>query len=269
MGTIDYINSQSFSDRELKHQVEVEYDEPLSYDQEQEKIQEIEEYVSREDEKKEYEKEVNDFFYCNIQREAAILTAAFQNMAEMEKTILSLKEKYKDAEKKASILGVNLNDSKIDNLVKGRLFELFSATIWSEDYRTEIDDWTPDKGFNEKIFIKSNGNPDFVVSFMGSRKVVAVECKFRSRFKDGVFVDIAKKDIINRYKKYEVEKNIIVFILLGVGGSAELPNSLYLLPLSKLDAIKHINPIYFDFSTTKTKLIPYKVNKNSLIDRLF
>ncbi len=95
---------------------------------------------SRENEKKEYEKEVRNFFYREAKQEIEIITATYQNdMAEMTRTILSLKKKYNDAEKKASILGVSFNDKNIDNLVKGRLFELFAAIIWDKNYRTTIE----------------------------------------------------------------------------------------------------------------------------------
>jgi hypothetical protein len=261
--SVHYIKSLSSSDSELNHHVAAEYLDSLSFDQEE--SQETEAYVSREDKKEELKK-VEAFFYRKAEKE---INAKYQNdIAEMAKTIFSLKEKYNDAEKKAAILGVDLNDSNIDNLVKGRLFELFAATIWDGDYRTEIDDWTPDKGFNENIYIKSNGNPDFVVSFMDSSNVVAVECKFRSRFNKAIFVSFAEEDVINRYKKYEAEKNITVFILLGVGGLAEQPENLYLLTLSELDEIKHIDGFY-NVATTRKKIGPYEISKNRLIDCLF
>ena len=267
--SVYYTKPQLSSNRELTSQVTMEYVEPLPIDQEQEEFRAIEAYIFREDEKEELKKEVEAFFYHKAKKELATITAAYQNnMAEMARTIFSLKEKYNDAEKKAAILGVDLNDSNIDNLVKGRLFELFTATIWDGDYRTEIDDWTPDKGFNENIYIKSNGNPDFVVSFMDSSKVVAVECKFRSRFKEAVFVDFGKEKSIKRYKKYEAEKNMTVFILLGVGGVAEQPENLYLLTLSELDEIKHIDG-FDNIATTQKKIDPYEISKNRLIDCLF
>jgi hypothetical protein len=267
--SVHYMKPQSSGNEELNHQVAMKYLESLTIDQEQEESREIEAYISREDEKKEHEKEVEAFFYHKAKKELDTLTATYQNnVAEMARTIFSLKEKYNDAEKKAAILGVDLNDSNIDNLVKGRLFELFAAKTWDGDYRTEIDDWTPDKGFNENIFIKSNGNPDFVVSFIDSRKVVAVECKYRSRFNQAVFVNFGEEKIINRYKKYEAEKNITVFILLGVGGVAEQPENLYLLTLDEIDKIKHIDK-YENVSTTRKKIDPYEISKNRIITHLF
>ena len=69
-------------------------------------------------------------------------------------------------------MGVDLEGSNIDGLVKGRLFELFAANIWNEDNDTTIEDWTSDKGIFEGVYVKSNGNPDFLLSFAG--KEIAV-----------------------------------------------------------------------------------------------
>ncbi len=237
--------------------------------------QEIENHLARKEERKQREIEV--FFYHKVEKELATLASAYQNnMAEMERTIISLKEKYSYAEKNARILGVNLNDSKIDGLVKGRLFELFAAKIWDGDYRTTIVDWTPDKGFNENIYIRSNGNPDFVVSDTQTHKVVAVECKFRGRFNidkktnKAIWIRFGEKTAFNRYRKYQIEKNIIVFLLFGVGGVAEQPDNLYLLTLDEFDGITHMDKIYRkEVATNRNKLAPYKISKHDLIYCLF
>lgn len=265
-----YIKPRSSGDSELNHQVARKYLDSLSIDQEQEESQAIEVCISREDEKKELEA----FFYRKAEKE---INAKYQNdIAAMARTIYSLKEKYKDAEKKASILGVDLNDSNSDNLVKGRLFELFAAFIWDKDPRTTIEDWTSDKGFNEKIYVKSNGNPDFVVSHTETYKVVAVECKFRSRFSkdkksnEAVFTHVGEEKKINRYRAYQTEKEIAVFILLGVGGSAEQPNNLYLLTLDDINSIRTKDNDKFDnVRTVRKRLEPYKISEYELIDYLF
>ncbi len=264
-----YIKPQLSGDSGLNHQVAREYLDSLSIDQEQEEPQAIEGCISREDEKKELEA----FFYRKAEKE---INAKYQNdIAAMARTIYSLQEKYKDAEKKASILGVDLNDSNSDNLVKGRLFELFAAFIWDKDPRTIIEDWTSDKGFNEKIYVKSNGNPDFVVSHTGADHVVAVECKFRSRFgidkksNEAVFTHFGEEEKINRYREYQTEKGITVFLLLGVGGSAEQPDNLYLLTLDDINSIRTKDNDKFDnVRTVRKKLVPYKISAYELIDYL-
>ena len=133
-----------------------------------------------------------------------------------------------------------------------------------------------DKGFNEKIYVKSNGNPDFIVSHMETGQVVAVECKFRSRFSkdkkshEAVFTHFGEEKKINRYWKYQTEKEIAVFILLGVGGLAEQPDNLYLLTLDDINAIKTKDNDRFDnVRTVRKRLEPYKISEYELIDYLF
>jgi hypothetical protein len=250
--TVYYIESQSSNHRELSLQEDQEIENHLAYEEETEQI-EIEAYL------------------------ASIAAADHQNdMAEMERTILSLKEKINDTEKNARIFGVNLNGSNNDSLLKGHLFEIFAAKIWNENYRTTIVDWTPDKGFNENIYVKSNGNPDFVLSDTETQKIVAVECKFRSGFNidtktnKAIWITFVKKTF-NRYRKYQIENNITVFLLLGVGGTAEQPDNLYLLTLDELDGITHVNNFHAEeeIATNRNRLDPYKISKHQLIDYLF
>ena len=219
--------------------------------------------VETEKQKKKIEKE----FYQLAKKE--IYTNYKNNMDEMIETTLDLEKKYNSAVEKAFVLGVDLKDSNIDGLVKGRKFELFSATIWNNDKRTLIEDWTLDKGFNEKIYIKSNGNPDFSILQNDSYKRVAIECKYRSKFNNKVFTNLGNEKSIKRYNVFQREKNIDVFILLGIEGSSDNPNCLYLIPLKNIEEVRVVDKFYDNFNTTSNKLRKFKVNKNNLIDKMF
>jgi len=146
-----------------------------------------------------------------------------------------LKHAYDEAVERGRVMGVDLEGSNIDGLVKGRLFELFAAKVWDNDSETTIEDWTSDKGIFEGFYVKSNGNPDFLLSFAG--KKIAVECKYRSKpynFKEqGLSLALDKKSVIDRYYGYKKENNIEVFILFGLGGTAKEPESLYLIQVGK------------------------------------
>ncbi len=217
---------------------------------------------SVEKEKKKIEAE----FYEQARKEIDITYR--ENMNEMKKSTLILEKKYIEAKKKAKILGVDLDDSNIDGLVKGRFFELFAATIWDEDNRVHIEDWTPDKGINEKIYVKSNGNPDFLVSFQDLQKLVAIECKFRSKFKEGTFTNLGSDKSITRYKKYQIEKNVRVYILFGINGNPQHPDDLYLIPLDKIESIRIKDKYYQNMNTTKKLLRTFKINKSTLINKM-
>jgi hypothetical protein len=215
-------------------------------------------------------KDIEEKFYKKAKKE---IEAVYKNdIHEMEIHVSNLVKKYNEAKEKALILGVDIEDSKITNLVKGRLFEIFSARIWNNDYRTIIKDWTPDKGFNEGIYVESNGNPDFIVHLKEKNTSVSVECKYRSKFtttkfsKHKIFTNFDKNEKIERYKKYQQKYGIKVYILLGIEGMPENPKYLYLVPLDELDNTKIKYSAFNNFMTTKNKLEPYKINANTLID---
>ena len=86
------------------------------------------------------------------------------------------------------------------------------------------------------IYSEQTLNPDLVVDFkMGNfKKNVAVECKWRSRIKNG-YVQFSYDDQLKRYKDFENSQNIDVYIALGIGGEATKPQSLYLIPLNELE----------------------------------
>ncbi len=138
-----------------------------------------------------------------------------------------------------------------------------------------LEDWTPDKGFNKKIFIKSNGNPDFVVSDSETCNTVSIECKFRSRFykiknNEADYISIGDEMIFNRYRKYQTETNIFVFLLLGAGGLAEQPENLYLLTLDEISTIREKENYDFGGIRIKRKILErYKIREFDLIDYLF
>lgn len=228
--------------------------------------------------KSQKQKEIEEQF-CR-QAEAEINARFHHDMAAMRETIDRLQQKYTLAKETAAVFGIDLEDSNIGGLVKGRQFELFAATIWHEDHRTTIEDWTPDKGILDGIYIRSNSNPDFKILVMHNsiRKAMAVECKYRGRFypnkKDGkpTYIDLDASDKIHRYEAYQEDNNIDVYLLLGVGGQAKNPESLYLLEVDDVKKIKH-NYTYknnnkIQYKTTKQKLDIYKTNKDELVDKL-
>ncbi len=200
-----------------------------------------------------------------------------RDMELMRKAIERLKDKYEEAKRKAMVFGIDLEDSKIDSLVKGRQFELFAASIWHNDNRTTIEDWTPDKGIHEGIYIRSNGNPDFTISIHrnGDTKIVAVECKYRGRYyynqeKRTRYLLLDESRKINRYKNFQDESGFDVYLLLGVTGDSSQPESLYLLNIDDVIFIKHDHQYYEKeyYSIEKHKLNRYIINKHELVDRL-
>ncbi len=222
-----------------------------------------------------YQKKIEAEFYRRIENE---IDARYQNdIEQIRQSNVFLEQQYQETKRKAELFGIDLEDSKIDSLIKGRQFELFTAGIFDADDRTTIEDWTSDKGIKDGLFVKSNSNPDFTVSINqdGVKTNVAVECKFRSRFdpnKEGIptFITFDTKVKMERYRNYQKNKQIPVYILLGVEGTANNPGKLFIVSIEdalfiKYDHLKYKKPQY---ATTKAKLKPYEASSNILVKSL-
>ena len=164
----------------------------------------------------------------------------------LEADALKMRAEFAKAQKNALTLGVNLTDSKLDGLVKGRLFEVYAAKYWDADANLTILDWTPDKGFHNDIRVESNGNPDFLIAIeqKSNRCAIAVECKYRGssftlqKYQRKKFVRLEESWVIERYKKYGDDQGCAVFVLLGLGGDPAAPTGLYLIPVASILTIK-------------------------------
>jgi hypothetical protein len=64
----------------------------------------------------------------------------------------------------------------------------------------------------------------------------AVECKWRSSFIAGE-IQWAKDYQLDNYRKFSAERNMNVFIMLGVGGAPGNPQHLYIIPLNEISSL--------------------------------
>ncbi|MBL0330089.1 MAG: hypothetical protein IPP64_11890 [Bacteroidetes bacterium] len=118
------------------------------------------------------------------------------------------------------------------NRKKGFEFEKYIVEKFPKSY-FKILVWRGDKGVNGR-YAESNAEPDIVFGFThnGIEKKIAVECKFRSyRFNNALDIGASQ---FKRYKQFEVDQNIDVYVVFGVGGLPDNPIDLYLLKLSDL-----------------------------------
>lgn len=100
--------------------------------------------------------------------------------------------------------------------------EVFKVISWQRS-----NSWLP----------KSGRNPDmeFKVELKSKTVFFAVECKWRQEFYNGQ-IDLAKQDELEHYRKYQFQKDIKVFIVLGVGGDPIYPETVYIIPLDKISS---------------------------------
>ena len=116
---------------------------------------------------------------------------------------------------------------------KGLAFENFVVDHFNKEFFT-LKTWQGDKYHNGR-YAEANRHPDMVVTFALSDRsfTFAVECKWRSEFKDGSLV-WATEEQIGIYNKFAEEQKMDVFVAIGVGGESANPSALYIVPLKAL-----------------------------------
>ena len=119
---------------------------------------------------------------------------------------------------------------------KGDEFEKFVVKKFNQKYFT-LKEWTSDK-FVDGIYAENTLGPDLVFQF--SHKTIseglAIECKWRSKLYDKF--DIVTPQQIKNYTKFGQEKNIPVFVVLGIGGKPSSPEQLFIIPLDKINSVE-------------------------------
>lgn len=144
--------------------------------------------------------------------------------------IISIKEK------KSETSTVKTETDKIDqNKRNGNDFEKFIVQKFNKNYFT-IKEWAGDK-YVKGIYAETTQNPDILFEFKLKDEVrlFSVECKWRKNlYKNGV--EFAEESQLARYRKFESEKNVPVFIAIGISGEASHPEHLYIIPLKNINS---------------------------------
>lgn len=118
---------------------------------------------------------------------------------------------------------------------KGDDFEKFIVQKFDKKY-FRIKEWAGDKYVNG-VYAETTPQPDILLEYHHKKESAEfwVECKWRQkRYKGGI--NFAYSDQYKRYKKFEEDKNIPIFIVIGVGGKAESPEKLYIVPLQEISS---------------------------------
>ncbi len=162
------------------------------------------------------------------------------------------KNEQKILQDKASELGLDYAEhtTKIDELLqskqqnketsiidkdkeKGDDFEKYVVEKFSKKYFSIVE-WAGDKFVNGK-YAETTQQPDLKIKFKYKDILAdfAVECKYRSNYyKNGI--EWCSEWQLKNYQKFASEKNIPVFVAIGVGGLATEPNELFIIPLEKI-----------------------------------
>lgn len=124
-------------------------------------------------------------------------------------------------------------------------------------------EWRSDKIHNG-VYAASSMHPDLEYHFKTSNAdcYFAVECKWRSSFFEGR-IQWAKEHQLENYRNFSAEKQIEVFVLIGIGGQPNQPRALYIVPFRDITSIylyeNELQPyyrisrstFYFDADTLK------------------
>lgn len=117
---------------------------------------------------------------------------------------------------------------------KGNDFEKYVVQKFNKKYY-KLKEWAGDKYVNG-TYAETTQHPDLVMEMKSHAEAVtfAVECKWRKGMFNGG-IEFASPEQLKRYKKFEKQHNIPVFIAIGRGGEASNPKYLAIIPLSEIE----------------------------------
>jgi hypothetical protein len=121
------------------------------------------------------------------------------------------------------------------NSEKGYEFEKWVVAKFPKAYY-EIKEWRSDK-YHEGRYATSSMLPDLEIAYRHKNRfaLFAVECKWRSDFQNGK-IEWASTDQLARYKEFESTSSKPVFVVIGVGGTPDAPQSLYAIPIRVINS---------------------------------
>ncbi len=116
---------------------------------------------------------------------------------------------------------------------KGREFTKLIISKFDKKY-FKLKEWRSDK-YENGVYPEANKYPDleFEFTLRDTKSVFAIECKWRKNYyKNGV--EWAKEYQLKNYNNFAKERNIPVFVAIGVGGTPENPDEVFIVPLGEI-----------------------------------
>ncbi len=119
-----------------------------------------------------------------------------------------------------------------DELLKGREFEDYVLELLdiAHNDRLNLKEWRGDKSL-PGVYPESNSAPDFVFEYNGI--LFAVECKWRSHLPKDIEKELLPPDKTTSFRQFSSNRQMPVYLLLGIGGLPNAPDSLYFTCLNK------------------------------------
>lgn len=131
---------------------------------------------------------------------------------------------------------IRVNDKKTaESIAKGYAFEQYVAAMIAKNYNYNLIAWQSDKQVNG-IFPALSMDPDLIWFYENkyAEFIFAVECKWRGDYWNNG-IEWARPEQFEHYLEFEECEDIPVTIVLGVGGSPDMPEDLYVIPLEDIE----------------------------------
>lgn len=161
---------------------------------------------------------------------------------------------------------VDVNEEP-QTLEVGDAFEQFIVNKLNQNPSFSITRWRSDR-FVDGIFIQSNKHPDFEIVFSITkdgeeiRHSFGLECKWRHYFfNDKIELEASQ---FNHYKQFVKEENKPVYFVIGVGGKASEPETLFLVPLEDVEGNTLDREFLVPYNCSVDDTFYYDVEKEKL-----
>lgn len=130
---------------------------------------------------------------------------------------------------------------------KGKRFEKYVMEKFDDRY-FDIVEMTHSWKTNQERYVESSLNPDFVFRYKPKNEVFAVECKYRSGLNPKGMLECCKPNQLTRYREFEKQRNIPVFMVVGFAGLDDNPDDLFVIPLKEMKYPALYPSVYRNYS---------------------
>ena len=119
-----------------------------------------------------------------------------------------------------------------DEVLRGREFEDYVLELLdiAHSDKLTLKEWRGDKSL-PGVYPESNSAPDFVFEYDG--KPFAMECKWRNHIPKNIEKELLPAERMASFQQFSTERRMPVYLLLGIGGLPNDPDSLYFTCLDK------------------------------------
>ena len=116
---------------------------------------------------------------------------------------------------------------------KGNSFETCVVDLFDKSHFTVVE-WTTDMMRKHNRYVESDSNPDLTMRHKTTDVVFSVECKFRSKLYKGA-LNWSNWKQLRRYKSYSSDNEVMLFVVIGLGGSPQCPDRMFCIPIEDIE----------------------------------